>query len=99
MHQGQPAPSTLGRLTRSTPWPISGEEEDLWFHVDGAYGALAAGTALVGDAFRGLDRADSVALDPHKWLFVPFDADCVLVRDAERLRAAFSLVPAYLPGR
>lgn len=71
-------------------------EEDLWFHVDGAYGAAAAGTALVGGLFRGLDRADSVALDPHKWLFVPFGAGCVLVRDPERLRDAFSLVPDYL---
>ncbi|MEX0658708.1 MAG: pyridoxal-dependent decarboxylase [Egibacteraceae bacterium] len=72
------------------------EEEDLWFHVDGAYGAPAAGTDLVGHLFGGLARADSVALDPHKWLFVPFDAGCVLVRDPEHLRDAFSLVPDYL---
>lgn len=72
------------------------EEEGLWFHVDGAYGAPAAGTGLVGELFRGLGRADSVALDPHKWLFVPFGAGCVLVRDAEHLRDAFSLVPDYL---
>lgn len=71
-------------------------EENLWFHVDGAYGAAAARTALVGDSFRGMDRADSVALDPHKWLFVPFDAGGVLVRDPDCLRAAFSLVPDYL---
>lgn len=72
------------------------EEEDLWFHVDGAYGAPAARTDLVGDLFDGLARADSIALDPHKWLFVPFDAGCVLVRDPERLRDAFNLVPDYL---
>lgn len=72
------------------------DAEDLWFHVDGAYGAPAAGTDLVGDLFDGLARADSVALDPHKWLFVPFDAGCVLVREPEHLRDAFSLVPDYL---
>ena len=63
--------------------------ERLWLHVDGAYGAVAA----VG---AGLERADSVALDPHKWLSVPVECGAVLVRDGELLRQAFSLVPAYL---
>jgi aromatic-L-amino-acid decarboxylase len=63
--------------------------ERLWLHVDGAYGAVAAAGA-------GLERADSVALDPHKWLSVPVECGAVLVRDGELLRQAFSLVPAYL---
>ncbi len=64
-------------------------EHGLWFHVDGAYGALGAGD-------DGLARADSVALDPHKWLGVPVDCGCVLLRDPALARDAFSLVPAYL---
>lgn len=73
-------------------------EHDLWFHVDAAYGGPAAGTRRVGRLFAGLDRADSVALDPHKWLYAPFDAGCVLVRDPAALRRAFSVVPDYLQG-
>lgn len=72
------------------------EEQGLWLHIDGAYGAPAAATDLVGDRFRGLGRADSIALDPHKWLSVPFAAGCVMVRDYAHLRAAFSAVPDYL---
>jgi len=71
-------------------------EHGLWFHVDGAYGAL--GVLAEGSAARyaGLARADSVALDPHKWLGVPVDCGCVLLRDPAVARDAFSLVPAYL---
>ena len=71
-------------------------EHGLWFHVDGAYGAL--GVLAEGSAARyaGLARADSVALDPHKWLGVPVDCGCVLLRDPALARDAFSLVPAYL---
>ena len=68
----------------------------VWMHVDGAYGA----PAILSERFRrqlaGLSRADSLALDPHKWLYVPVDAGALLVRDPERLRDAFSLVPPYL---
>ncbi|HEX7941575.1 MAG TPA: aminotransferase class V-fold PLP-dependent enzyme [Gemmatimonadaceae bacterium] len=70
-------------------------EEDLWLHVDGAYGALAArvpGAPLDLDA---LCAADSVAVDPHKWLYAPLEAGCVLVKDAARLREAFSYHPPY----
>ncbi|MEZ0092941.1 aspartate aminotransferase family protein [Streptacidiphilus sp. EB129] len=71
-------------------------EEELWFHVDGAYGAFGVLDPVVAHRYAGLDRADSLALDPHKWLGVPVDCGCVLVRDAEELRGAFSLVPSYL---
>jgi len=71
-------------------------EHGLWFHVDGAYGALGVVAAGVADGYRGMERADSLALDPHKWLGVPVDCGCVLVRDPGAARDAFSLVPAYL---
>ncbi|MFI6479375.1 pyridoxal phosphate-dependent decarboxylase family protein [Nonomuraea sp. NPDC050663] len=69
-------------------------EHGLWFHVDGAYGALAA---VTGDpVFEGMAEADSLALDPHKWLGVPVDCGCVLFRDPALVRDTFSLVPPYL---
>ena len=71
-------------------------EERLWLHVDGAYGAFGVLDPAVAHRYRGLDRADSLALDPHKWLRVPVDCGCVLVRDPVELRGAFSLVPSYL---
>ncbi|GAA3209398.1 pyridoxal phosphate-dependent decarboxylase family protein [Dactylosporangium siamense] len=66
----------------------------LWFHVDGAYGALGALAHHAG--YPGMARADSLVLDPHKWLGVPVDCGCVLWRDPSLTRATFSLVPAYL---
>lgn len=70
-------------------------ERGLWFHVDGAYGALAAAVEDCPSDLRGLALADSVAVDPHKWLYAPLEAGCALVRDAEKLRSAFSYVPPY----
>jgi glutamate/tyrosine decarboxylase-like PLP-dependent enzyme len=70
-------------------------EFDLWFHVDGAYGALAAALPDAPDALTGLREADSVAVDPHKWLYAPLEAGCALVRDPEKLRDAFAYHPPY----
>jgi aromatic-L-amino-acid decarboxylase len=70
--------------------------EALWFHVDGAYGAFGVLDPAIAARYRGMERADSLALDPHKWLGVPVDAGCALVRRGEDLRDAFSLVPPYL---
>ena len=70
--------------------------EDLWFHVDGAYGAFGVLDPAIAPRFRGMERADSLALDPHKWLGVPVDAGCALVRQGDDLRDAFSLIPPYL---
>lgn len=70
-------------------------EHGLWFHVDGAYGALAAQVPGSPESLRGLGEADSVAVDPHKWLYAPLEAGCALVRDAGKLRNAFSYHPAY----
>jgi glutamate/tyrosine decarboxylase-like PLP-dependent enzyme len=70
-------------------------EMDLWFHIDGAYGGFAA---LVPDApaeFAGLSECDSLAVDPHKWLYAPLEAGCALVRDVSKLRDAFAYHPPY----
>jgi hypothetical protein len=78
-------------------------EYGLWFHVDGAYGALAALLLNGSKAIdvpadhRGIREADSVAVDPHKWLYAPLEAGCALVREAEQLRDAFSYHPPYYP--
>ena len=70
--------------------------ERLWFHVDGAYGAFGVLDPALAERYRGMERADSLTLDPHKWLGVPIDAGCALVRRADDLRDAFSVVPPYL---
>jgi aromatic-L-amino-acid/L-tryptophan decarboxylase len=70
--------------------------EGLWYHVDGAYGAFGVLDPAIAGRYRGMERADSLALDPHKWLGVPVDAGCALVRRADDLRDAFSLIPPYL---
>jgi glutamate/tyrosine decarboxylase-like PLP-dependent enzyme len=72
------------------------EQERLWFHVDGAYGAAGLLDAHVAAQYAGMDRADSLALDPHKWLSVPVECGCALVRDGALLRDTFSMVPPYL---
>jgi aromatic-L-amino-acid decarboxylase len=71
-------------------------EEGLWFHVDGAYGAFGVLDPAIAARFHGMERADSLTLDPHKWLGVPVDAGCALVRRGDDLRDAFSLIPPYL---
>ena len=72
------------------------QQEGLWLHVDGAYGAAAVlcerGRALL----KGLGRVDSLTLDPHKWLFQPYEIGCVLVRDERWLKEAFHILPEYL---
>ena len=70
-------------------------EEGLWFHVDGAYGGFAAALADGPPELKGLRDADSVAVDPHKWLYAPLEAACALVRDPNTLTRAFSYHPPY----
>jgi aromatic-L-amino-acid/L-tryptophan decarboxylase len=72
------------------------EREKLWFHVDGAIGAVAVLAENVKPNLLGIERANSVALDLHKWLHVPFEAGCVLVRDKTAHRNTFALTPEYL---
>jgi glutamate/tyrosine decarboxylase-like PLP-dependent enzyme len=70
--------------------------ERLWMHVDAAYAGFAALLPDVRERLRGIERADSVTLDPHKWLFVPFECGSLLARDPRTLAAAFSVHPEYL---
>ncbi len=72
------------------------QSEGLWFHVDGAIGSVAVLADNVRDLFAGMERADSIALDLHKWMHIPFEAGCVLVRDASLHYDSFALVPEYL---
>lgn len=72
------------------------EREKIWFHVDAAYGGPAAATAIAESLFSGMERADSVTIDPHKWMYVPVEAGCLLVREVDRLRSCFTANPAYL---
>jgi aromatic-L-amino-acid decarboxylase len=65
--------------------------EGMWMHVDGAYGAAAVITERGRAALSGMERADSITLDPHKWLFQPYELGCLLVRDASALRQAFRI--------
>jgi glutamate/tyrosine decarboxylase-like PLP-dependent enzyme len=80
------------------PLPAMAEvcaQHKVWFHVDGAYGGFAAMLDSVPSDIRGLALADSVAVDPHKWLYSPLEAGCALVRDPEKHRAAYSYHPSY----
>jgi len=70
-------------------------EEGMWLHADGAYGAPAAVLPEAPEDLRSLRLADSVALDPHKWLYCPLEAACVLTRDPDALRNAFAFYPQY----
>lgn len=71
-------------------------QEDLWLHVDGCIGALIAIAPENAYRVAGIGKADSIALDPHKWLHAPFEAGCALIRDAAAHRGAFAVTPEYL---
>ncbi len=70
--------------------------QGLWFHVDGAIGAVGVLSPTLAPRLAGMERADSIAFDLHKWLYVPYEAGCLLVRDAETQQRAFSNATAYL---
>jgi aromatic-L-amino-acid/L-tryptophan decarboxylase len=74
-------------------------ERGVWLHVDGAYGAFAVLTERGKRAMSGIEKADSITLDPHKWLAMPFEVGCVLVREGHLLERAFELHPEYLAER
>ena len=71
-------------------------DEDLWFHVDGAFGALAALSPELRPLVRGMELSDSIAFDLHKWMYIPYDVGCIVVRSAEQHQAAFAYAAAYL---
>jgi glutamate/tyrosine decarboxylase-like PLP-dependent enzyme len=70
--------------------------EGIWLHVDAAYGGFAVLAEKGKKLLAGLERADSIAMDAHKWLFQPFEAGCLMVKDVARLEAAFAVQPEYL---
>ena len=73
-----------------------GREEDIWIHVDGAYGGAAVLTERGAVALKGLGQVDSLAIDPHKWLFQPFEIGCVLLRDFNHMKTTFGADHTYL---
>lgn len=72
------------------------ETEDLWFHIDGALGALAALSPQYRPILKGMERADSLAFDLHKWMSMPYEVGCVLVRHQDKHHQSFSTAGAYL---
>lgn len=74
---------------------VAGELK-IWFHIDGAYGLAALAAPTVWELFNGVERADSLIVDPHKWLFAPFDACALIYRDAELGKAAHTQRAPYL---
>ena len=71
------------------------KKHDCWFHVDGAYGGFAAALPELKELFQGIELADSIAIDPHKWLYSPLEVGCTLVKNASALTDAFSFHPVY----
>ncbi|MFW6149739.1 MAG: pyridoxal phosphate-dependent decarboxylase family protein, partial [Atribacterota bacterium] len=93
--------ATAGTVNTGAIDPLNGiadicQDYNLWFHVDAAYGGFAALSKNVKTLLKGLNRADSIALDPHKWLFIPYEAGCVLVKNPAHIRDTFFMHPAYL---
>ena len=92
---------------RSTPaWSIRwrtcarvAREQEIWFHVDGAYGGFFQLTDRGREALRGIEQADSITLDPHKGLFLPYGTGCLLARDGNLLKAAHEVHADYLPAQ
>ena len=93
--------ATAGTTSTSSVDPIAAiasicRREKLWLHVDAAYAGSAAICPEFRGRFDGLEAADSVILNPHKWLFTPVDCSVLLLRDPDTLRGAFSVMPEYL---
>jgi glutamate/tyrosine decarboxylase-like PLP-dependent enzyme len=93
--------ASAGTVNTGAIDPLAGiadicSNHQVWLHVDGAYGAAARLTDSYRETLRDLNRADSLAVDPHKWFYVPLEAGLVLIKDAQAMREAFSLVPPYL---
>lgn len=93
--------ATLGTTSTTSVDPLTDiavicREEEIWLHVDAAYGGAAAVIPEMRELWDGIEGADSIVINPHKWLFVPIDCSALYFRDAAGARAAFSLVPEYL---
>jgi aromatic-L-amino-acid decarboxylase len=93
--------ATVGTTSSTSADPVAAiagiaEREGLWLHVDAAYAGAVAIDPTLREPFAGWERADSIVVNPHKWLWTPVDASLLLTRRMDALRAAFSLVPEYL---
>lgn len=93
--------ATVGTTSTSSIDPVAeivriGEQHEMWLHVDAAYAGSAAVVPEMRHILDGCERADSVVVNPHKWLFTPFDLSVLYCRHMDLLRRAFSLVPEYL---
>jgi aromatic-L-amino-acid decarboxylase len=93
--------ATVGTTSTSSIDPVAdiipiGERHAMWLHVDAAYAGSAAIVPEMRDLLKGCERADSIVVNPHKWLFTPFDLSVLYCRHLDLLRRAFSLVPEYL---
>jgi aromatic-L-amino-acid decarboxylase len=100
-HRPMAVVATIGTTSSTSVDPVASvaeicAEEGLWLHVDAAYAGSAAICPELRGMFAGWERADSIVVNPHKWLFTPVDCSVLLVREVDRLRSAFSLVPEYL---
>src|SRR5439155_21597096 len=93
--------ATLGTTSTTSMDPVAeiaeiAHSNKVWLHVDAAYAGPAAALPEIRPRFSGWERADSIVLNPHKWLFTPFDFSALFTRHPATLRSAFSLVPEYL---
>jgi aromatic-L-amino-acid decarboxylase len=93
--------ATLGTTSTTSVDPVvamadMSQEYDLWLHVDAAYGGPAAAVPEYRPLFSGWELADSIVINPHKWLFTPIDCSVLYARDPEAIRSAFNLTPEYL---
>jgi aromatic-L-amino-acid decarboxylase len=93
--------ATAGTTNTGTVDPLDAiadicEKENLWFHIDGAYGAAAMLSKKGNRALKGIERADSLTVDPHKWFFQPYEIGCLIVKDKSWLSGTFSEKPEYL---
>ncbi len=93
--------ATAGTVTTGAIDPLSQiaeicAEQNLWFHVDGAYGGPAVLAEDLRPLFDGIERADSIAFDPHKWLYTPHSGGCVLIREGTYQAVAFLVAPSYI---
>src|SRR6185295_17481811 len=93
--------ATVGTTSSTAVDPVDAianicETEGVWLHVDAAYAGVMAMVPAWRESFRGMERADSIVVNPHKWLFTPFDLSVLFCRRMDVLRRAFSLTPDYL---
>ena len=86
---------SMGKVDNLSELAAICKSYDLWFHIDGAYGIPAAALPRLDNLFKGIQEADSIALDPHKWLYAPLEAGCTLIKNPQHLIDTYSSHPVY----